>query len=219
MDRAERRSPPMTRRFFLLSTLAAMVALAAPATVSAQEPAGPASRFLKRKHDQAERLLRRAPRSDAERSRRNDQLDAILSDLLDYEAVSRQALGDTWNERSAEERAEFVSLLRQLVERSYQQSLERTLDYQIRWGDEASRGDAVLVSTTARSRRNRRAPEVSIEYRMKGEGNRWVVVDVVTDGVSMVRNYRNQFTRILRREGWDGLLSRMRSRLGEGSDI
>ena len=219
MRRAERRSPAMTRRFLLLSVLAALVALAAPAAAPAQEPSGPASRFLKRKHDQAARLLRRAPRNDAERARRNDQLDGILSELLDYEAVSRQALGNTWDERSAEERTEFVSLLRRLVERSYQQSLERTLDYQIRWGDEASRGDAVVVSTTARSRRNRRAPEVSIEYRMKGEGSRWVVVDVVTDGVSMVRNYRNQFARILRRDGWDGLITRMRSRLEESGDI
>jgi phospholipid transport system substrate-binding protein len=203
-------------RVLSLALLSALfLAAAVPAISAAQD--GPAARFLKRKHDQAERLLRRAPQNDRDRARRTAQLDAILGDLLDYRAVSEQALDSTWGERSEAERAEFVTLLRQLVERSYQESLQRTLDYQIRWGDEVARGDAVLVTTTARSRRNRRAPEVTIEYRLKREGDRWVVVDVVTDGVSMVRNYRNQFSRILRRDGWDGLLGRMRTRLAEGS--
>lgn len=197
-------------RFAVLSFLVAGLLPLAPA--SAQS--GPASRFLKRKHAQAERVLRR-PAGPA----RSEALRSIIGGLLDYEAVSREALGDTWEERSEEERAEFVSLLRQLVERSYQQNLQRTLDYEVRWGGESPRGDAVLVQTTARSRENRRTPEVTIEYRMERRGNGWVVVDVVTDGVSMVRNYRNQFARIIRRDGWDGLMSRMRSRLEQGSSI
>ncbi len=200
-----------------------LVALAVTALFPLSSPAeaqqGPASRYLKRKHDQAERVLRRAASSDRERERRSAQLNALVGDLLDYEAVSRQALGDAWDERSEAERQEFVRLLRGLVERSYQQNLERTLSFQIRWADEAQRGDAVLVRTSARSRENRRAPEVSIDYRMQQRGDRWVVVDVITDGVSMVRNYRSQFARIIRRDGWDGLLSRMRSRLEEGSEI
>lgn len=208
----------MTRRFFHV-LLACACLFALPVGASAQEPSGAASRFLEGKHDQAARLLRRPARSEAERTRRNAQLDAILSDLLAYRSVSEQALGTHWRERSEAERDEFVSLLEELVERSYKRSLERTLDYQIRWGAETTRGDVVVVTTTARSRRNRRAPEVEIVYHLTRSGDRWVVVDVVTDGVSMVRNYRNQFARILRREGWDGLISRMRGRLAEGSDI
>lgn len=209
----------MTRRLHLAFIASLALALLAPGLSVASAQQGPASRYLEGKHEQAERVLRRPAQSDRARERRNEQLNQLIGGLLDYESVSRQALGDTWDERSEQERERFVSLLRQLVERSYQQNLERTLDYRVRYVSEDRRGDAVLVHTTARSRENRRAPEVSIDYRMKQEGDGWVVVDVITDGVSMVRNYRNQFTRIIRRDGWDGLISRMESRLAEGSEI
>lgn len=206
-------------RLLRLSTVTLAVFLGSLSVVgAAAAQGGPASRYLKRKHDQAERVLRRAASTDAAREQRRAQLDALIGGLLDYEAVSREALGDTWTERSEAERAEFVSLLRSLVERNYQQNLERSLRFQVRWGDEARRGQDVVVQTSARSRENRRAPEVTIEYRMRQAGDRWLVVDVVTDGVSMVRNYRNQFSRIIRRDGWDGLLSRMRSRLEEEAE-
>lgn len=201
----------------VLCTAVLSVALVMPSPAAAQQ--GPATRYLKSKHDQAERVLRRPVRSDRDRERRDAQLNELIGGLLDYEAVSREALGDTWGERSEEERERFVSLLRRLVERNYQQNLARTLDYQVRYRSEGRRGDAALVHTTARSRDNRRAPEVSIDYRMEQKDGSWVVVDVITDGVSMVRNYRNQFSRIIRRDGWDGLVSRMESRLREGSEI
>ena len=46
-------------------------------------------------------------------------------------------------------------------------------------------------------------------------GRHWRVSDVTTDGVSMVRNYREQFNRIIDRDGWDELISRMQRRLEE----
>ena len=48
-------------------------------------------------------------------------------------------------------------------------------------------------------------------------GNEWKVVDVATDGVSMVENYRSQFNRIITRDGWDELLTRMQRRLEQGA--
>jgi phospholipid transport system substrate-binding protein len=44
------------------------------------------------------------------------------------------------------------------------------------------------------------------------------VFDVVTDGVSLVRNYRNQFNRIITDHGWAELIHRMRDRLQRGGD-
>ncbi len=168
---------------------------------------GPAGRYLEGQHEQVKRILSRSGDGNSA------EVAAIVSGLLDFEKVSEVALGDHWDERSAEERTEFVGLLRTLVERNYQSQLETTQTYEIRYGTERTQGAVVIVETTARSTENRRAPEVSIEYHMKRVGNRWMVEDVVTDGVSMVRNYRNQFNRIIRRDGWSGLVERMRSRV------
>jgi len=196
------------------STLLALLCWASP---SAQAQSGPAGRYLKTQHDGLVRVLSRAVRTDRDRERRNQEVTRTLGDLLDYEAVSRRALGRNWDAQSEEAREEFVTLLRGLVEQSYRSNLERTLDYQVRYGDEGSARGVVVVHTTARSRRNRRAPEVAIDYQMRQVGRRWVVVDVVTDGASLVGNYRSQFSRIIRRDGFDGLVRRMRERLASGS--
>lgn len=197
------------RRFPAVAMLAALVwasAFAAPA--AAQDPAA-AQSFLEGKQEQVRRLLRTPANA-----RRNQRLTGVLGDLLDYEELSRRALGAHWEARTPTERTEFVSVLRQLVERNYQQNLQNTLDFDIRYlGAEAADG-AVVVRTEARARSNRRAPPVSIDYTLRHSGGEWRVFDVKTDGSSMVRAYRSQFNRIIGRDGWDGLMTRMREQLG-----
>ncbi len=147
---------------------------------------------------------------------RDRQLSQLLDDLLDYEALSEASLAGHWEEQSEAQRSEFVSLLKQLVERSYKANLQRTLDYRVDYESAERRGNKVLVTTSARSRENRRAPAVSIVYEMVPAGRGWRVVNVITDGQSLVQSYRSQFHRILERDGWDGLLGKMRERLNAG---
>ena len=111
-----------------------------------------------------------------------------------------------------------MSLLRQLVERNYETNLERILDYEVSYEGEQARGDRTVVTTSARSRAQRRQPPVEIAYAMVQSGGDWRVVDVTTDGVSMVQNYRSQFNRIIDREGWAELISRMERRLEQGAE-
>ena len=207
------------------------LALAAPLPALAQQQPRPqqnvpaagqngAQGFLRARHDAVNRILRRPARTPAEQARLRDELGRALADLLDYDELSRQSLASHWAEHSETERREFVGLLRQLVQQSYQRSLRTTLDFDIRYLSETpGQGGAVVVRTTARSRTQRRAPQVAIDYTLKRAGNAWRVSDVSTDGVSLVRNYRTQFNRIITREGWPALIQRMRSRLDAGSEI
>lgn len=200
-------------RTMLRTTLAALLAtgvVGAASLASAQSPDA-AKRFLEQRHERVNRVLQRA--AGAARDR---QLSQLLDDLLDYEALSEASLGDHWEAHSESERAEFVGLLKQLVERSYKANLQRTLDYRVAYEGAERRGEKVVVRTSARSRENRRAPAVSIDYEMRQEGREWRVVNVVTDGQSLVQSYRSQFHRILERDGWDGLMGKMRERLNAG---
>ena len=186
----------------------------APELAEAQD--GPAGRYLKQHHEQINAVIQRPARTEAARETKRDRVTTIMREILDLEAMAREALGNHWEDHE-NTRTEFVELLRGLVERSYRESLERTGSYQVDYGEEATRGTRVTLNTVARDTRNRRAPEVSIVYSLRPDGERFHVVDITTDGVSMVRNYRSQFDRIIRREGWDALLDRMRRRLAADS--
>jgi len=88
--------------------------LLVPAAGLAQQ-VGPASRFMQQKHEEVNRILHRAASDEAGRRERSTQITHILSDLLDYDELSRRALGDHWGEHNDAERRTFINLLRQLV--------------------------------------------------------------------------------------------------------
>lgn len=201
-----RNSPSLNASAVLLIILCLLGVPLAAAAESAEA-------FLKKRHDAVTRVLKSGARTDAETKKRDDRLAELLGDLLDYPELSKRALGAHWEARSEAERQEFMSLLRGLVDRSYQKNLERTLGYELRYLGEEPSADAIVVRTSARSRKNRREPEVTIEYRVRKTEAGFRVFDIVTDGVSMVDNYRSQFHRIIAKESWSGLLQRMRSRL------
>lgn len=197
-------------RFRMLAISWLLATLLPLASASAQDGA---RAYLERKHEEVNRILRQEASE-----RRSERLRDLLNDLLDYPELSRRALGEHWEQRSEAERQQFVDLLRRLVERNYEGNLERILDFEVTYDRESRRGDLNVVHTTARSRTQRRQPPVQIDYAMRRVDGRWRVVDVSTDGVSMVDNYRAQFHRIIQRDGWGELIARMQRRLEQGAE-
>src|SRR5919198_747940 len=57
--------------------------------------------------------------------------------------------------------------------------------------------------------------EVPIEYRMLKKGERWLVYDVVIEGVSLVANYRTQFNKIIQTSSFEDLVKKMKTRQEE----
>jgi phospholipid transport system substrate-binding protein len=208
----------MRSLFALTFAFACSVALVASPAVRAQAPVA-AETFLRDRHDAVQQLLRRPTRGDAAVAQRRARLTEALGALLDYAELSRRALGEHDGRATPAQRTEFVSLLRQLVERSYQTNLESPSTYEVRYLGATAAGGAVTVRTVAKSRTNGRAPEVSIDYTLHQVGGEWRVFDIATDGVSLVRNYRAQFHRLVSRDGFDALLAKMRERVANEGDL
>jgi phospholipid transport system substrate-binding protein len=191
-----------------------LAALALPASASAQD--GPASRFLKQRHDEITRIMRRRADTEEARHQRSEEVRRIVRELFDFEVVSRRALGEHWEARTPQQRQEFLDLLRELVQRNYEANLERILDAEVRYVREEATADGAVVHTEARSRTERRAPPIAISYVMRREGSAWRIQDVVSDGLSLVRDSQVRYNRIIAQHGWDELIRRMRQRVEEG---
>lgn len=200
-------------RRLVVVLVSALLAVSAFVISPAEAQTGPATRYLRQRNDEVLTILRRPATTDAQRAQRGTEVTGILSDLLDYQELARRSLGPHWDQHTEAERREFVDLLRQLVERNYQQNLERLVEFEVSYTAETADTDGTVVRTEARSRTERRQPPVEITYTLHLQGTAWRVFDVVTDGVSLVRNYRNQFNRIITEHGWPALLTRMRERL------
>jgi phospholipid transport system substrate-binding protein len=191
--------------------LASVIFLMGSSVAAAQ--GGPATRYVREQNERVNHILDRHVTTDAERASRDAEITRILVDILDFDELCRRALDTHWETLTPAQRTEFSSILRQLVERNYRANLERIRDYQIDYTREETTSNGVVVHMSARSRASRREPPVEMSYSMHLVGSDWRVFDVVTDSVSLVHNYQQQFHRIITRDGFDTLITRMRDRL------
>ena len=199
---------------WLAGPAAAEEMLASAADVGVSEPeAAKAEQFIRTKHNKVRQVLR-----TPDTPKRANQLTELLGEFLDYDRLARLSLDKELAKRSPKERAHFVSLLRQLVERQYQRNMESTLAYKVTWVGTEPIETGIKVNSSARSVKKKRQPPITIDYSMSPAGKEWKVFDIFTDEVSLVKNYKRQFRRVIKEEGWSGLIGRMEKKLNAEED-
>jgi len=145
---------------------------------------------------------------------RRTEVRKIARDLFDFEEVTRRTLSRHWAARSPEERAEFVTLFTDLLERSYVNRVEAYAGENISYlGEAVDAGFATVRSRVTTQRRT----EIALDYRLHFRDGRWRIYDLQIDGVSFVSTYRSQFDRIIQSESYAALLERMRKKSFEAT--
>lgn len=146
--------------------------------------------------------------SGSEGARRS--IRALVNDIFDYRDAAARALGPAWSSRTPAEQAEFVRLFADFLERGYIAFVGTKANVsgglQIRYLEEMITGDTAAVATTLLTRSG---SELDVDYFMVRRGARWMVRDVVVDGMSLIANYRAQFTRILSTASYAELVAKM----------
>lgn len=137
----------------------------------------------------------------------------IVNKMLDFQTLCQESLGKHWEQRSPAEREEFSSTLKALIEKNLIERMKNTKDRKISYEKESVDGNKGSVVTMLSTGDGPRAEKTEIEYKMMKKGNSWGVVDMVTDGVSLVSNYRSQFNKIIQEDGWDALIKKMKDKL------
>lgn len=137
------------------------------------------------------------------------ELKDIINGVIDYSAMAKYALQDTYNEISAAERKEFVDLFSTIIR---DQSLNKLDIYRsdVTYRDISINGDDAVVNTMA-TRKNVRTPVVYKMHYDSGNGE-WVVTDFSIDDVSTADSYQRQFQNIIRKKGFDSLMETLRKR-------
>lgn len=142
------------------------------------------------------------------------QLWNIIEPRFDKEELTKRALGQHWQQLSAEQRGEFVPLFTELVKRSYQGTLERyTSDTQLFYDQEHVEGDHATVDTRIVTPAQEKS--FSVNYQLHEVGDQWLIYDVIVENVSLVQNYRNQFSRILSKSSYQELVESIRTKIAE----
>jgi ABC-type transporter MlaC component len=179
-------------------------------SAGAAEATPGARAFIEAKH----RELNDAIRTSKD-PRKDPKLLAIFDQLLDYEALTRDAMGDHWEELNEAQQGQFRDLLKQLIQKSYRKNLRDSSRYAVTYEGESAAKNGTRVRTLVRDTKTTHEKPMSVDYVVDVSTGASRVRDIVTEEVSLVGNYRKQFARLLKRRGPDGLLAQMRKQLDE----
>jgi len=167
--------------------------------------------------DRANAILRGTDRSRGiEEPRQAIRL--LVNDVIEFREAAALALGAAWSSKPRETQDEFIELFTGVLERGFVAAIVTKANVsggvKIQYVGESVSGDQAVVATTLLGRNG---SDVPVDYRMVRRGNRWKVQDVLIEDVSLIANYRAQFSRIPRDYPYTGLIAKMRGEATEAS--
>jgi phospholipid transport system substrate-binding protein len=146
---------------------------------------------------------------DDRRAERRAAVRKIAIDVFDVQETARRALGPHWQQRSPQERDEFVQLFADLLERTYINKIDLFGGEKLKFTEEKIDGDHAIVRAKVVTKQG---TEVPVEARMiNRSGTRWQIYDIVIENISLIGNYRSQFDRIIRSSSYGELAKRLRT--------
>lgn len=153
-----------------------------------------------------------AYRGDDLKGKRRAKLRDLVAKRFDFIEMARRSLAKEWRKRTETEKEEFVSIFSFLMERSYISKIEAYTDEEIQYRKERIDEELASVITVIVTKKRQ---EIPIHYRLIKNGTEWRVYDVIIEGVSLVKNYRQQFRSVIRKTSYSALVKKLQAKRDE----
>jgi phospholipid transport system substrate-binding protein len=190
----------------LLATLLVVAATATPSGTTPREVVQAAvTRVVAVVQDARVKSTLRPARAEQARA----EVRRVAGELFDFDEMARRSLPRHWAARTSEERAEFVRLFTDLLERTYLGRIQSYAGEKIVYLGEGVDGSYATVKSKVVTPRR---AETGLDYRLHLKDGRWRVYDVLIDGVSFVSTYRSEFDRVIQAGSYSTLIERLRGK-------
>jgi len=148
------------------------------------------------------------------KSAQRDEIWKVVKPMFDFDEIAKRAVARSWSDFNDAEKAEFTDVFAQFLGNTYIDKIQGEYhNEQIVYLGQDFYSDTYAEVKTQIVRETLSIP---VNYRMikDGEG-RWMVYDIIVEGVSLVKNYRTQFASILSKDKPAQLIQRLNEKLAE----
>jgi phospholipid transport system substrate-binding protein len=193
-----------------------LAALAATFTLSVHAQEAPDA-MVKRVSQDVLQTIKSDPKiQSGDQARIREVMEVKLAPNFDFERMTALAMGRNWRQATPEQQKRLTTEFKTLLVRTYSGALsqyrDQTIDYKPLRADPNS-ADVIVRTEVVRQGQ----PPVQIDYGMEKKEGAWKAYDVVVGGVSLVTNYRDEFSEQVRAGGIDGLIKTLATKNGGGS--
>jgi len=195
----------MTRKILQIGTILFFFLLSLAGDVFANSPI---TSELKQTIDEVIQIVSNPDLKKTPKLRR-EKLRKTIGFRFNYNQMVRRSLARNYKNRTNKEREEFTGLFKKLLENSYASKIENYQDETINYVDEKVKGKYALVKTEI----VRKNGTIDVDYKLINENGRWTVYDFVIEEVSLIRNYRSQFSKIIKTESYGALVAKLTKKI------
>lgn len=146
---------------------------------------------------------------ESQKTVRRQKLRELINPKFNFAEMSKRSLGPNWNEITPPQQAEFTSVFSELLARTYLSKIETVKPGMVKVESEQVEMPRAVVKTIVTSK----GDTFPIDYKLTYQNNQWQVYDVVIENIGLVANYRNEFSGIIRKEKFEGLMERLRKKI------
>lgn len=146
---------------------------------------------------------------DEQKTTRREELRKLINPKFNFAEMSKRSLGPNWNEITTEEQAEFTSVFSELLARTYLSKIETVQPGMVSVDSEQVELPRAVVKTVVTSK----GDKFPIDYKLSFQNNSWQVYDVVIENIGLVANYRNEFSGIIRKDKFSGLMEKLKKKI------
>ena len=132
-------------------------------------------------------------------------IDEKILPYVDFEKMTRLAVGRGWRQATPEQRTALTREFRTLLVRTYSGALSQVSDHQVQlrpFRAQPAETDVLVRTSVVASR----GDPIQLDYRLEKTDAGWKIYDVNILGVWLVENYKTQFASQINAGGVDGLV-------------
>ena len=134
----------------------------------------------------------------------------LASEVFDTMETAQRVLGQHWQQRTPAEREAFAKLFANLLEQTYISRIDEYGGEKLTYVSEQVDGDRGVVRARIITSKG---TEVPVESRLLLKGDRWLIYDILIENLSLISNYRSQFDRVIRTNGYPELVKRLQTKV------
>lgn len=127
---------------------------------------------------------------------------------FNFDHVCRLVLGKNFSKASKEQQDAFQREFRTLLIRTYASALSKYRNQTIEYKPMRDISDDKQVTVKTQILQPGGQP-IGVDYTLEQMGDLWKVYDITIEGVSLVTNYRGQFSNEVHQGGMDGLIQKL----------
>ena len=127
----------------------------------------------------------------------------LASEVFDTMETAQRVLGQHWQPLNQSQREDFAKLFANLLEQTYISRIDEFGGERLTYVSEQVDGDRAVVRARIITTKG---TEVPVESRLLLKGDRWLTYDILVENLSLVSNYRSQFDRVIRQQGYAELV-------------